>query len=78
MFPMTLILRKDKGCYEWENNLFLDNFKLLRKKENQIASNEDITMDFTLKRCVALVLKSKENWSMFGSNITGCRNDGEV
>ena len=72
MIPLSLVLRKTKAYYEWENKqyrinhlLFMDDSKLFGKTKDQIDSlvqtvqifSEDIRMEFGLKKCGSLVLR---------------------
>ena len=76
MIPLLLILRKLKASYEWGKKeyklnhlLFMDDLKLFSKSEEQIDTlmrtvnvfSNDIGMDFGIKKCGALHLKSDED-----------------
>ena len=65
MVPLTLLLRRAKASYEWDNkefqlnHLLMDDLKLFAKSNNQIDSlvqtvyifSVDIGMQFGIKKC---------------------------
>ena len=72
MIPLSLLLRKVKTSYEWDRKefklnhlLFMDDLKLLAKRNDQIDSlvqtvfgfTEDIGMELGLKKCRVIILK---------------------
>ena len=72
MIPLSLLLRKVKPSYEWGRKefklnhlLFMDDLKIFGKSDDQIDSlvqtvltfNEDIGMEFGLKKCGVVILK---------------------
>ena len=72
MIHLSLLLRKVKASYEWDRKefkpnhlLFMDDFKFFAKSDDQIDSlvqtvftfNEDIGMEFGLKKCGVVILK---------------------
>ena len=72
MVPLSLILRKVNACYEWGKKeyklnhlLFMDDFKLFAKNEEQIDTlvgtvhvfSTDIGMEFGMRKCGILTMK---------------------
>ena len=72
MIPLSLLLRKVKASCKWGRKefklnhlLFMDDLKLFGKSGDQIDSivqtvftfNEDISMEFGLKKCGVVILK---------------------
>ena len=75
MVPLSLILRKVKKCYKWGKKeyklnhlLFMDDWKLFSKSEEQMVTLvrtvyvfcTDIGMEFGMKKCVILTMRRRK------------------
>ena len=88
LIPLSLILRKVKGAYEFgeskekiNNLLFMDDLKLYSRSEKGLDSliqtlrvlSEDIVMEFGVEKCAMLVMEKGKIVNLGGIELPNCK-----